>query len=65
MFGDKKKYFGTTPRMLENAILGKKYLECDIVQYTYITTEKFFFFVYHKLGWDMEQKQINKLILVR
>ena len=40
MFGDKKKYFGTTPRMLENAILGKKYSEYDIAQHTYINTEK-------------------------
>ena len=52
MFGDKKKLFGTTPRMLENAILGKKYSEYD--NNTHITTEKLFFFVYHKIGWDME-----------
>ena len=58
MFGDKEIFFGTTARMLENAILGMKYSEYDIIQYTYITTEKLFvgfcFFVYHKLGWDME-----------
>ena len=58
MFGDKKNSFGATPRMPENAILGKKYSEYDIIQYTCITTEKLFivfcFFVYHKLGGDME-----------
>ena len=56
MFGNKKNFFGTTPKMLENAILGKKYSEYDITQQTYITTGKLFFFFYHKLGWDMEQK---------
>ena len=54
MVGDKKHFFGTTPRMLENAFLGKKYSEYDIMQHTYITTEKLCFFVYYKLVWDME-----------
>ena len=28
--------------------------EHDIIQHTQITTDNFFFFVYHKLGWDTE-----------
>ena len=36
--------------------------EHDILQ---ITAEKCFFFVYHKLGGDMEWKEIDRLILVR
>ena len=37
--------------------------EHDIIQHTHkqITTEKCFFFVYHRLGWDMEYKLIDKI----
>ena len=34
MVGDKKFFFGKTRRILENAILGKKYSEYDIEQHT-------------------------------
>ena len=52
----KVHHHDTTRRMLKIAILESIISEHDIIQPVQITTEKFFFFVYHKLGWDMEQK---------
>ena len=53
MVSNKKWFFGLIRSMLENAIQGKNISEYDIIQHTQITSEKLFF-VYHKLGWDME-----------
>ena len=46
MVGNKKIFLGTKKNS------GKGLFQN--MQHTQITTEKDFFFVYHKLGWDME-----------
>ena len=52
---DDKKFFffGYNPYNVAKQHLGKKFSEHDI-QHTQVTTEKGFFLVYHKLGWDIE-----------
>ena len=47
MFGDKKTFFGTTHRTMENVILGKNISEHD-------THKSPLRNVYHELGSDME-----------
>ena len=54
MVGDKKMFFGTTQRMLENAILGKKNFRAYNTHKSPL--RNVFFFVHHKPSWDMEHK---------
>ena len=55
MVGDKKKMFWVLPvERWKMPSWDRTISEHDIIKHTQITTEKCFFFVYHKLGWDME-----------